>query len=183
MRFGYLRRGFSIMRRGVAVCAAGAALATMAVGLLAPAAGSAHAAVPTCSASKLKLTLVSFQGATGHRFWQFAFKNTGSKTCTLKGYPGAKLLKSGSYVLGTTVKHAPGTVATVTVPRGKLANFTFSYLDGGFCSVHVSATLLQFTAPGQGTKFNYNPVPANHGPISVCVGSAEITPLSAHAAG
>jgi hypothetical protein len=131
---------------------------------------------PHCSSSPLGLTFVSFQGATGHRFWQLAFKNAGSK-CTLRGFPRVVLLNSVGHVINVTVKHETGPVPTVVVPHGKRAHFTFTYLDGAFCSQNFHASRLRIFPPKDTGGFVFNPLPANHGPIFICTGSQRVSPV------
>jgi hypothetical protein len=155
--------------------ALGCALALVA---LIPAAGLG-AGVPHCSSAQLSLRFLSFQGATGHRFWDFAFQNAGAK-CTLRGFPEVMLLDHHGGVLTVTFHHQPGFPAkTVTIAHGKRGFFTVTYLDGGFCSRHYLAYRMKLFPPGGSGGFVFNPVPANHGPISVCTGSERVYPVRA----
>jgi hypothetical protein len=148
----------------------------LALGVTAPAAA---AAPPHCASSQLSLKFVSFQGATGHRFWQLAFKNLGSK-CSLRGFPRVRLLDSHGHRIHTTIKHETGPVPTVVVRHGRRAHFTFSYTDGAFCSKHFHAYRIKVFPPKNSGGFIFNPVPKNFGPIFVCRGSARVSPVRAH---
>jgi hypothetical protein len=167
------------LRRRFAPGAITTVTACAGLGLLAASPGGAKAVLATCSPAKLAVKLISFQGATGHRYWQLAFRNTGSP-CKLHGYPGVTLLSTAGYVVRLAVKHEPGPLPTVSVSHGGLAHFTFSYVDGGFCKVHVTGTRLRLFAPGAVAGYFFNPVPANHGPLSVCSNSAMVSPLRSH---
>jgi hypothetical protein len=168
--------GFWLRLAGVAVSSV---LAFGAAGLLAPSAGLGSPVAPRCSSSHLALRFVSFQGATGHRFWQFAFKNLSSK-CSFHGFPRVVLLSSAGHVIPATVKHETGSVTNVIVAHGKVGNFTFSYLDGGFCSHHFLASRLRIFPPKETRPFLFNPAPRNHGRIEICVGSERVSPVRAH---
>jgi hypothetical protein len=164
------------MRPSIAGAAIASALVFVGGAFAAAPVGAGAATPPHCRSSQLTLKFVSFQGATGHRFWQLAFKNTGSK-CSFHGFPSVALLNSSGHVINDPVKHEPGTVPTVTVAPGKLGHFTVKYLDGGFCSHSYTATRMRISPPSSSGTFTFNPVPQNHGPISVCKGSAQVSPM------
>jgi hypothetical protein len=144
-----------------------------------PAVGFSSPSVTKCLSPQLALKFVSFQGATGHRFWQLAFKNLAS-TCSLHGFPRVVLLNGAGHVIPTTVTHEAGPVPTVTVMHGNRGHFTFSYTDGGFCSHHFLAARMKLFPPSEPGGFVFNPVPANHGQINVCTGSEKVSPVRAH---
>jgi Domain of unknown function (DUF4232) len=150
--------------------------------VLGPATSSGAPVTPRCTSSQLALREVLFQGATGKRIWDFAFKNAGSR-CTLRGYPGAGLLdKHGRLV--ATAKRAPATVKTITIAHNQRAFFRFAYTDGGFCpGSNYKAYRFQFIAPNLTQKFIFNPTALNHGVVSVCKRSEQIKPVTATAAG
>jgi hypothetical protein len=180
--YGYGRRGASRLRSGVLVFAVGSIVAVGAAGLGLPSVGSGSPVVPRCLSSQLDLKFVSFHGATGHRFWQLAFKNLAS-SCSLHGFPRVVLLNSAGHVISAAVKHEAGPVPTVIVAHGKRGNFTFSYLDGGFCTHHFLANRLRIFRPNDAGGFLFNPVPANHGQIDVCIASEQVSPVRAHPGG
>lgn len=154
-------------------------VALIALATLSPA-PSAAAGPPYCLSSQLTLREVSFQGATGKRIWEFAFKNQGS-TCTLRGYPGAGLLdKHGNLV--RTAKRVPAPVKRITIAHNKRAFFGFAYEDGGFCPGHsYKAYRFQFIAPNLTHTFIYDPTALNHGVVSACRGSERVKPVTASA--
>jgi Domain of unknown function (DUF4232) len=171
--------GISVRLRGIGLCV-GVALIVLAA--LGPATGSGAAGTPRCTSAQLQLKEVLFQGATGKRIWDFAFKNTGSP-CTLRGYPGAGFLDKHGHLLATA-KRVPATVKTITVAHNKRAFFRFVYTDGGFCPGRkYNAARFQFIAPNLTHKFIYNPTALNHGVVSVCKRSAQIQPVTATAGG
>jgi hypothetical protein len=171
--------GIHVRPRGIGslACAALILLAS-----LAPASGLGAARTPRCTSSQLQLREVSFQGATGKRIWDFAFKNTGGE-CTLRGYPGAGLLDRRGRLLATA-QRVPATVKTITIAHNKRGFFRFAYTDGGFCpGRNFKAYRFQFIAPNLTHRFIFNPTALNHGLVSVCKGSEQIKPVTATTAG
>ncbi len=171
--------GTRVRPRGIVI---GVGVALIALVVLGPTTGPAAAATPRCTSSQLELREVLFQGATGKRIWDFAFKNTGSK-CTLRGYPGAGLLDKHGHVLATA-KRVTATVKTITIAHNKRAFFRFVYTDGGFCpGSNYKAYRFQFIPPNLTHKFVFNPTALNHGVVSVCKKSEQIKPVTAKAGG
>jgi hypothetical protein len=171
--------GIRVRSRGI-VLGVGAALIALAT--VGPTTGSGAALTPGCTSSHLQLGEVLFQGATGKRIWDFAFKNTGS-TCTLRGYPGAGLLDNHGHLLATA-KRVSAAVKTITIAHNKRAFFRFVYTDGGFCpGSNYKAYRFQFIAPNLTRKFVFNPTALNHGVVSVCRRSEQIKPVTATAGG
>jgi hypothetical protein len=156
-----------------------AVIAVVLAALAAPSAGLG-AGPPKCLGSQLTLTFVSFQGATGGRFWEMAFKNT-STTCAMRGFPNVRLLDRHGHAIHKPVSHwtlVP--VTTLTLARNKLAFFVFRYTDGGFCPrMSFDAARFEFIPPNSHTDFVYNPVPKNHGVPSLCPASSRVTAVSA----
>jgi hypothetical protein len=64
----------------------------------APAATSATAP-SRCAGSQLKLAYVGTEGATGHLEVTLALRNVSPRSCTLRGYPGARLLDAAGRTL------------------------------------------------------------------------------------
>jgi len=160
----------------------GLGAAVIVLAALGPATRSVAAVTPRCTSSQLELREVLFQGATGKRIWDFAFRNMGSK-CTLRGYPGAGLLDKHGHLVATA-KRVPATVKTIAVAHNKRAFFRFVYTDGGFCpGSNYKAYRFQFIAPSATHKFIFNPMALNHGVVSVCKGSEQIKPVTATAGG
>lgn len=182
MLVAHRQRHSVVLRRSRVLLGVTTAVALGAISLAAPSVGLGSGGLSRCFSSQLKLKLVSFQGATGHRFWQLAFKNVGSK-CRLHGFPRVTLLNSAGHTISATIKHETGPVPTIIVGHGERGNFTFSYTAGGFCSNHFFASRLKVYPPRNAGGFVFNPVPANHGPIDVCVGSEEVSPIRAHPGG
>jgi len=150
----------------------------LSVVLLGPWRARAATAVPSCAPSHLHLKFVDFQGATGRRYWDFAYKNTGPK-CSIKGYPKIVLLNGHGHALSDKVHHLTGSHATkVTIAHNGRAFFTFQYADSGFCSTPpVVAHKFKIFAPGATSATLFNPAPQNMGPASICKGSEMVWPL------
>jgi Domain of unknown function (DUF4232) len=149
------------------------------VGALAlPALGAAGAA-SGCSGAQLRLQFLGQQAATGHRFNQYAFKNVGSATCSLRGYPGAVLLNQrGRVIFGGRANVGHWTVVkvrTVTVAPGKRAFFTFTWAAGPFCPGHAfTFYMLRVSPPGAAKRFVWH-----LGKTSACNRSAKISAVGA----
>lgn len=98
------------------------------------------AAASRCTRAQLHLKFVDMQGATGHRYIDYAFKNVGTGDCTLRGYADATLLNSSGHALhGAGEQVGQWTISpvrTVVLLPGKRAFFTFTWTAGGFCPGH-----------------------------------------------
>jgi hypothetical protein len=137
------------------------------------------ASAPRCSSSQLELKFVGFRGATGHRYWQFAFKNEG-RTCILRGFARVQLLASGGHVIASAFHETAFPVTTVVVAHGKRAFVAYTYLDGGFCSSgQFSAPKARVFPPGGATGFVFNMAPRSMGAPYVCPGSEGVFPVTA----
>ncbi|MDQ1415337.1 MAG: hypothetical protein QOF81_950 [Acidimicrobiaceae bacterium] len=87
---------------------------------------TASSAVKDCSSGQLKASLMNPNGAAGSVGYDLVLRNTGSVTCSLRGYPGV------SYVTGATgaTVGAPaqrdnlGTINTITLSPGHAARAT-----------------------------------------------------------
>jgi hypothetical protein len=160
------------------------ALACMCVAL--PAADHAHAAparattsVARCLTGHLRLSFVRGQGATSHRFWDFALRNVGPGKCRLQGYPGVGLLnKSGRLIAVNVARHA-GPTPAVVVGVGQRGYFTFSYVVSGPCLPHFfNAYGVQVIPPNRTHRLVFH-----SGKIDVCSvsvgGHPTVSPLRA----
>jgi hypothetical protein len=175
-------RGGARSRRAVAATVA-VALAMSAAALTQRAhalGGPPPIAVPGCTGAQLTLKFVSFTGATGHRFWEFAFKNTG-RTCTVKGYPRIVLFGKHGHKIPAHIGHQSGTTPkTVAISTGKRAFFIFEYAARGFCfggGGSLDAYRFKLFAPGTTTGTKFNPLPKDHGVPAICKGSEHTTPV------
>jgi hypothetical protein len=117
--------------RQLLILAAAVAASACVVVLAAPAAG---ASVPHCLSAQLRLKFVGFQGATGHRYWQLAFKNAG-RPCSLRGFARVQLLAQDGHVITSAFRHETAfPVTSVVVGHDKRAFVAYTYVDGGFCN-------------------------------------------------
>ena len=118
-----------------AVLAASAAL-TLAVGTVAAVEPSASADGPhRCTNHVLKVSHSHTNGATGHANVIIRFRNIGSSSCTLHGYPGLDAVRAN----GTVLAHAKRTrvgftggakhVRTITVRPGHYASADVEWTD------------------------------------------------------
>jgi len=84
-----------------------------------------------CATGQLTITVERGSGAAGHQFADILFKNTSAANCSLTGYPGVVLIKSGA-ILGqpaarsampiATVRLAPGATGTATLSNDSTCN-------------------------------------------------------------
>jgi Domain of unknown function (DUF4232) len=169
------------MRRRVdSLVVAAASVGVLAVAVLVAPATSLGVTAPHCNSSQLSLKFVSFQGATGHRFWQFALKNNGAK-CSLHGFSRAQLLAANGHVITSAFHHETGfPVNTVTVAHGKRAFVAITYVDGAFCTAHFHAPKVKIFPPGNAAGFVFNMVPKNMGTPFICTGSEGVFPVTSH---
>jgi hypothetical protein len=61
-----------------------------------------------CLSTGLRLTFLASQGATGHLEVTFALRNVTGTMCTLRGYPGARLLDAAGRSIVTRLKRGGG---------------------------------------------------------------------------
>ena len=149
-----------------------------AVALAAPA-GGAGASAPQCSSAQLRLKFVGLQGATGHRYWQLAFKNVG-RTCSLRGFSRVQLLAQDGHVITSAFRHETAfPVTTVVVGHDRRAFVAYTYVDGGFCtSGQFYAPKARLFPPGATGGFVFDMAPKNMGPPYLCPRSEGIFPVT-----
>jgi glucose/arabinose dehydrogenase len=101
-----------------------------------------------CAASQLQLAYAGTQGATGHLEVTFTLTNTGARSCTLRGYPDARLLGNTGQPLPLQVERGGGffadtarAPATVLVAPGATAHFGLSFATNNeYAGDHVCRT-------------------------------------------
>jgi hypothetical protein len=135
-------------RLALAGAASVAALASVLAGPTA-AANAAPAAPHACRGSAIHVGHGRSNGATGHVSVVLYFRNTGSVTCTLRGYPGVDALARDGHVL----KHARRTlngftggaksVRTIAIAPGRRASaqleaHDFNFRTSGDCRASES---------------------------------------------
>lgn len=98
---------------------------------------ASSSAAPHCSTAQLRLMFVDAQAALGRRYIDYAFKNAGASSCSLRGYPTGLLLDKQGHVIGSAhakVAHfSASPIRTVVIGSGKRGFFTFVWGDGAFC--------------------------------------------------
>jgi hypothetical protein len=132
-----------------------------------------------CSTAHLRLSSVRILGALGHRIWELALKNTGTVTCTLRGYPLVKLLNRQQQ---PTVRsaHASGfPVGVVTLSPWQRGFFTLSYAAAGPCLPHFfTAYGLKVFPPANGRGLTLRRLPFTLCSIGLG-GHPRVTPVRA----
>jgi Protein of unknown function (DUF4232) len=156
-----------------------AVVAAACAALLATPAADAGLSAQQCKSSQLRLEFVGFQGATGHRYWQLAWRNVG-RTCSLRGFSRVQLLAQDGHVITSAFRHETGfPVTTVVVGHDKRAFVAYTYVDGGFCnSGQFYAPKARVFPPGDAGGFVFNMTPKNMGPPYLCPGSEAVFPVT-----
>jgi hypothetical protein len=122
------------------------------------------AAVGRCLTGHLRLSLLRSEGATSHRFWDFALRNVGPGRCRLQGYPGVGLVDRRGKLIAVKVARKAGPAPSVVVGVGARAFFTFSYVVSGPCVPHAfSAYGVQVIPPDRTHRLVWH-----SGRIGVC---------------
>jgi hypothetical protein len=111
-----------------------------------------------CAASALRLSYIGTEGATGHLEVTLALHNVSGAPCTLRGYPGARLLDRHGTALPLTIKRGGGffpdtqrDVRPVVLKPGGRARFGVSFVTNNeFAGAHVcrTAAAAMSSAPG-----------------------------------
>lgn len=83
--------------------------------------GSASAATPRCTVSKLSVELRNPSAGAGQRFLTLVMTNATRSSCSLFGYPGMQLLGSRNQELPTNVVRFRARVRTVVLAPGERA--------------------------------------------------------------
>jgi hypothetical protein len=92
------------------------------------------AAAAGCRTKHLKLSIGQGQGAAGSSYQPIVFTNTGSKPCSLVGYPGTSFLDSGGSQLGVPAIQSPGSKRSITLAPGGNASALLQIPDPGIYS-------------------------------------------------
>jgi hypothetical protein len=139
-------------RGGILLGAALALVAALALLSVSLASGSRLAA--TCTRAALAPVYVNSTGAAGSVDGEYGFKNKGTHTCSLVGYPTVQLLRPGGGTLPTSEQHVLGAygipLARVTLLHGGVAYFGIRYPAAtGYGNLTCpSSAALRLTAPG-----------------------------------
>lgn len=113
------------------------------------------AVIHACSTSMLSASVSGDNGAAGTIYSNLIFKNIGSTTCTLFGYPGVSLVDCCGHQIGAAVPRDPSTYGegTVTLTSGETVGAVFSYHDAYVNTVAncqpTNATGLRIYPPNQ----------------------------------
>jgi ABC-type oligopeptide transport system substrate-binding subunit len=115
------------------------------------------AATKHCLTAQLRLKVVSVQGATEHRYVDYAFKNAGTSSCILRGYPAAVLRDKHSKAMVSSAakvrQWSLSKIRTVTLSPGKRAFFSFEWTDADFCSGSFVVYSVRISPPGNAARW------------------------------
>lgn len=106
-----------------------------------------------CATADLRLGFTGEDDALSHRGLNFALRNVGPTTCTLRGYVALHLLDSRARTMATSEYHFGGPpdsppVRTVTLAPWHRAFFSMYFGVGGACPAAVYAWGMRFAPPG-----------------------------------
>lgn len=117
--------------------AAGAAVACLAIGtpavaLAASSGPLAGATTPRCNNSDTYVWFaLSPNGAAGTIYYPVEFTNTGSRACTLAGFPGVSAISKSDRQLGQAAIRVKVTAHTVTIKPGQTAHAMLGIVEAG----------------------------------------------------
>jgi hypothetical protein len=103
---------------------------------------------PGCPTAALSITVLRASGAAGHQFASLVFTNKSTARCSLTGFPGVVLLKSGS-ILGNPANRAAKPITPVALQPGATATALLS--NDSTCNADNSDQV-QVIAPNQTEK-------------------------------
>jgi hypothetical protein len=124
---------------------------------------SAVAPAGGCAGTQLKLAYAGTEGATGHLEVTLALRNISKGTCTMTGYPAARLLNGSGATLPMRVKRGGGffpdtlqSPRTVVLKPGARARFGLSFVTNneyrGDRTCRTAAAVMSL-APGSGARW------------------------------
>jgi hypothetical protein len=154
----------------------------------APTTPRAAAAAAACSSSQLRLDYVGTEGATGHLEVTLALHNASQRTCTLRGYPGARLLGAGGAPLALTVKRGGGffpdsqrPARPVTLKPGGRARFGVGFVTNNeFAGARVCRTASAAMSSAPGARGHWWRLSLHGAPkIAPCGSQLVVSPLYA----
>jgi len=134
------------------------------------------ASLSACTSSHLTAALTSPQGAAGTTYYHLELTNTGSRPCTLYGYPGVSFVTGATGAqVGAAAEHSSTTepLSTVTLDPGASSVATLGIVDAGnyptSCQI-TSTSGLRVYPPGDVAALF---IPTSG--ISTCANSADST--------
>lgn len=103
---------------------------------------------PGCATSALRIVVQRGSGIAGHQFASVMFTNASATACSLVGYPGAVLLKAGSY-LGSPAARSGQPVTPVVLKPGATGSAKLE--NDSTCNAEVSDSV-QIIVPNRTEK-------------------------------
>ena len=103
-------------------------------GLVIPTSAAARTAPPRCGNHSLRITATPTDSGLGHRRFVLLYRNSGSRACTLHGYPGLDAIGARGRVLAHARRTPSGYMgggdprATITIPPHGYASATVEWL-------------------------------------------------------
>lgn len=171
-------------RVGVSAAVAGVAVLLPAVALAATASGPSPARstqggqpafAPACTEGQTQVWAgVPGDGTAGAVYYQLEFSNTGSRTCTLYGFPGVSAVRPNGHQVGVPASRT-GFHSPVMLMPGDTGHAILRVTDAGAVCAHPAlAAGLRVYPPGQTVA---QPVPLA---IEVCSNRATLQVRAVH---
>jgi hypothetical protein len=185
------RPSIAALLAGLALAACGSSHSTSSTssarGGTTPQAQTSGAQAP-CAASALRLSYVGTEGATGHLEITLALHNASAAPCTVRGYPGARLLDKHGTALPLTIKQGGGffpdtqrRARPVVLKPGGRARFGVSFVTNNeFAGAHVCRTAVAAMSSAPGAAGHWWRLSLRAAPrISPCGNQLVVSPVYA----
>ncbi|ADP83162.1 DUF4232 domain-containing protein [Pseudofrankia inefficax] len=112
-----------------------------------------HRGIPCVALSP---SVTETEGAAGSTYWTITYRNVGSRTCFVSGYPGVAFVDGHGHQLGATAARTGGPPKLVTLRPGGKATITLREVHAGLqvgcetAKTYRPAAGLRITAPRGG---------------------------------
>ncbi|MGW7577227.1 DUF4232 domain-containing protein [Streptomyces sp. NPDC054765] len=143
-------------------------------------AASADNSSERCTATSMRLRLGAPDAGAGNIRYALVFTNSGTRSCTLRGYPGISLLARDGQTIGTPAAREAGAGKAVTLAPGSSAHTTLHTINEGLkgSGCWKSADLVQAYPPGSKEAMT-----ARTSGLKVCGNEFTVTAIAPGAAG
>ncbi|MFF0160888.1 DUF4232 domain-containing protein [Streptomyces sp. NPDC005263] len=110
-------------------------------------AASPAAALSRCHTSELRATVGRNDPGAGQENFPVVLTNASSRTCTVRGYPGAAFLDTSGRQLGPDPKRSSATPETVTLAPGRSAWAGLSFANPEISGAHAATPASLLVTP------------------------------------
>jgi hypothetical protein len=108
---------------------------------------SATGASGRCHTSELRASVGPNDPGAGQENFPIVLTNTSSRSCTVRGYPGAAFTDASGRQLGPDPRRQPGTAAAVTLAPGKSAWAGLSFSNPEVSGAHAASPASLLVTP------------------------------------